>query len=62
MYTRGWGLKAWWNWFRYEGFPLWVAKQLPDDIVYWCFIRVHAAGEPNWPFDVVAKNWERRKK
>jgi len=42
LWTKGWGLLAWWLWFRREGFPQWVAWHLPHRIVMWCFYRVGA--------------------
>jgi len=44
LWTRGWGPRAWWYWVTDEGWPLWVAAHLPRRVVFWCFIRVHAAG------------------
>jgi len=59
LWTRGWGLRDWWWWFRREGWPLWVAVQLPPRVVYWAFIRVHARSGtcPAETFDEAAKGW-----
>lgn len=43
IWTRGWGVRAWWYWFTTEGFPMWLAWALPRKIALWCFIRVMAA-------------------
>lgn len=45
LWTRGWGPRDWWFWFRREGFPMWVACHAPKRIVYWCAILV-ATYEP----------------
>lgn len=50
LWTRGWGLQAWWFWFHREGFPLWVASKLPPRITLWAFILV-SAGDPVGPDD-----------
>jgi hypothetical protein len=57
LWTRGWGPRYWWLWFRHEGLPFWLARRLPRSVAYWAFIRVHAAGEVDWTFNEVAKNW-----
>lgn len=44
LWTRGWGPRVWWYWFRHQGFPLWVARRLPKRIALWTFIRVYAHG------------------
>jgi len=45
LWTRGFGVRDWWHWFRVTGFPVWVAFHLPPRWVYWCAIRV-ATHEP----------------
>jgi len=45
LWTRGFGPRDWWYWFRRTGFPVWVAWHLPTRWVYWCAIRV-VAQEP----------------
>lgn len=42
LWTRGWGVRAWWFWWRTEGFPIWVAWRLPRRVALWAFIRVYA--------------------
>ena len=51
LWTRGWGLRNWWYWFRLEGFPLWVARHLPNRVTYWAFIMVSGASgrSPDYP-------------
>lgn len=61
LWTRGFGVRDWWGWFRRDGWPLWVVCHLPARIVYWAFIRVHAAeGGPPTEFDRAAKYWAAR--
>jgi len=59
LWTRGWGVRAWWDWFYRDGWPLWVACHLPPRIVYWAFIRVHARDgqNPGEDFNRAAKGW-----
>lgn len=45
IWTRGWGLYAWWYWFKNEGFPIWCAKHTPKKIALWTFIFVYAYSE-----------------
>ena len=42
LWTRGWGPKAWWDWFKNEGFPMWIAWRIPKNIALWTFIRVYS--------------------
>jgi hypothetical protein len=35
-----------------------IAMRLPRRLAYFAFIRVHAASEADWPFDVVARQWK----
>lgn len=42
LWTRGWGVGAWWYWVR-ESTPMWVAWMLPRKVALWAFIRVYAA-------------------
>lgn len=44
LWTRGWGPKSWWYWFRTEGFPLWLVQKLPRRVTLWAFIMVYANG------------------
>lgn len=59
LWTRGWGVRSWWYWFRYEGFPFWVARQLPDRVTYWAYIRVMVKGDlpPCSCFKDVSNRW-----
>lgn len=62
LWTDGWGPRAWWFWFRNEGFPVFIAWSLPRRIALWTFIRVYAAagGESPGPeYERVCKAWER---
>lgn len=59
LWTRGWGVRAWWFWLTTEGFAWFVARHLPRNIAYWAFIRVHGASEVHWDFKSVAENWHR---
>lgn len=43
IWTRGWGVRAWWFWFREEKIPMTLAWMLPRKIALWAFIRVMAA-------------------
>lgn len=60
LWTRGWGPRAWWYWFRTEGFPMWFAWRLPPRLAYWVFIRVYALdGQgPGEDFKRVCDAWE----
>ncbi len=60
IWTRGWGVRAWWYWFRNEGFPIWFARALPRRLALWVFIRVYACdGEAPGPeYSRVYKAWE----
>jgi hypothetical protein len=40
LWTRGFGPRDWWHWWRTQGFPMWVAWHLPRRLVYWCVVRV----------------------
>ena len=57
LWTRGFGVRDWWYWFRTQGFPMWMAFHVPRWLAYWCFIRVHEASEAHWSFDAVARAW-----
>lgn len=43
IWTRGWGPRDWWSWFKAEGFPWWVAHHTPRYIALLTFVRVCAA-------------------
>jgi hypothetical protein len=60
MWTKGWGPRAWWYWFRVEGFPIWFVWKLPRHLAYWAFIRVYSAdGQgPGPEFERVCRAWE----
>ncbi len=62
IWTKGWGPRAWWYWFRHEAFPLWCAFHVPRWLAYWCTIRVFAASGENPDFikwSDAMKAWER---
>ncbi len=40
LWTRGWGPRDWWYWFKREGFPIWVAWHLPARWAFWAYVRV----------------------
>lgn len=61
LWTRGWGPRDWWFWFRREGFPMWVAWALPRRIALWAFIRVISASGDSpseITYDSAYKAWE----
>ena len=60
LWTRGWGVRAWWHWFTTDGFPMWCAWRLPRYIAYWAFIRVYAADGncPGPEYTRVCRAWE----
>lgn len=43
IWTKGWGPRDWWFWFKREGFPMWAAWRIPRPIALWVFVRVMAA-------------------
>jgi hypothetical protein len=57
LWTRGWGPRNWWYWFKTQGFPLWIANHTPKRILYWCFIKVCAFSEPHASFQSIADKW-----
>jgi hypothetical protein len=60
FWTRGWGPRSWWMWFRDEGFPMWVAWRLPKRVALWTFIRVYAKDpnqSPGSDYARVYKTW-----
>lgn len=60
IWTRGFGPRDWWHWFREQGFPMWVAWRLPHRIALWAFIRVYAkgfAGTPGADYQRVYEAW-----
>lgn len=61
LWTRGWGPKDWWYWFRRDGFPMWVAFRLPKRIALWTFIRVYAKDceSPGPEFKRAHDAWEK---
>jgi len=44
LWTRGWGPRDWWYWFRKEGLPFWIARHLPKRVMLWAFIIVYGNG------------------
>lgn len=42
LWTKGWGPKSWWYWFREEGLPLWIVVHSSKRILLWAFIYVYA--------------------
>ena len=60
LWTRGWGIRAWWYWVCHEGLPMFIAWHIPRYIAYWTFIRVYSViGEVGPDYDRVCKAWER---
>jgi hypothetical protein len=47
LWTRGWGPRDWWRWFRREGWPIWAVSRLPPRLAYWAYIRVVALSGDN---------------
>lgn len=61
IWTRGWGIRAWWHWFSDQGFPMFVAWSLPRRIALWAFIRVMAAtgqAPDDITYESAYKAWE----
>lgn len=60
LWTRGWGPRAWWFWFKNEAFPMWCAWRVPRYIALWVFIRVYCADgcSPGPDYERVYKAWE----
>lgn len=61
LWTRGWGPRSWWYWWRTEGWPMFVVwKILTPRLCYWAFIRVYALGGqgPGPEFKEVCDRWE----
>jgi hypothetical protein len=60
IWTRGWGPRDWWYWFRMEGFPFWVARHLPKRVLLWAFIHVYAKDgqSPGPEYCRVYDHWE----
>lgn len=60
IWTKGWGVRAWWRWFTTQGFPVWLAWRLPRWLAYWAYIRVYAAGNDgaSEEYARTAKAWE----
>jgi hypothetical protein len=59
IWTKGWGPRSWWYWFSTEGFPFFVARNLPHRVALWTFIRVYAnTGECGPDYARVYDVWE----
>ena len=60
IWTKGWGLKSWWYWFKEERFPIWIAWKIPHRIALWTFIRVYAkdGNSPGPEYSRVYDAWE----
>lgn len=60
IWTKGWGPRYWWYWFKDEGFPMWVAWRIPKRIALWTFIRVYGASgiSPGEEYKKAYNNWE----
>ncbi len=60
IWTRGWGPRDWWFWFKDSGFPMWFAWALPRYLAYWTYIRVHTASNDGASDEAIAtmKAWE----
>lgn len=62
IWTRGWGVRSWWIWFRSEGLPMAVAWSLPKNVALWTFIRVYGVkGDCGPDYEPVYKLWEAEK-
>lgn len=64
LWTRGWGPRYWWHWFKFEAFPMWVAKRLPRRIALWAFILVTAASgtTPDEGYKIAYNYWTEKYK
>jgi hypothetical protein len=63
IWTRGWGVRDWWAYFRRDGLPISVAWVLPRAVVYWCYVRVTVATAPDpsvLTFGDVCKVWREK--
>ena len=61
IWTKGFGPRDWWYWFKNEGFPWWVAFHIPHRIALFTFIRVYAKDgqAPGPEYTRVYNAWER---
>lgn len=59
LWTRGFGPRDWWHWFK-EQVPMKLAFCLPRRVAYWAFIRVYArdGNAPGPEFKRVCDRWE----
>lgn len=60
LWTRGWGPRDWWYWFRTTSFPMWVAWHIPRGLALWVFVRVYCADgqAPGEDYVRVYRAWE----
>jgi hypothetical protein len=62
IWTRGWGLPAWWRWWTDEGLPIWLAWRLPRRVALWAFIRVYGECQqaPGEEYSTAYDAWVKR--
>ena len=59
IWTKGWGLRDWLSYVKHEGFPLFIAWNLPKSIALLTFVRVYANGmdSPSSEYKIICNKW-----
>lgn len=61
FWTPGWGPRGWWQWFKADGLPWWIAWKLPRKIALLAFVRVCSAtcqAPDDITYESAYKAWE----